>query len=182
MANITVMGFDIGQHVGVCVMELHVTPTLLEVVSVGTIDINTSQLKSISARNIVPDRLAFIRNEVSYLFNKHKPLYIAIESPFISRFSPTSVIPLAKIFGCIEEEASNYDSSIHTMYFSPTQVKKAFGAKKMQDKDPMYEALINSAYNDFVNVDEMSEHSIDSVGIAHALLLKLESNGILSKL
>ena len=182
MSIIKIMGFDIGQHVGVSVMEIDVSPNKLEVISVGTIDINTSQLKSISSKNIVPDRLAFIRDEIKYLFEEHKPLAIAIESPFISRFSPTSIIPLAKIFGCIEEEAVKYDSRIHVSYFSPTQVKKAFGAKKMQDKDPMYEALVNSPYNNFVNIEEMSEHSIDSIGIAHALLLKIESHGILSQL
>lgn len=105
------------------------------------------------------------------------PVAVSVESPFIFMKRPTSIIPLARVMDTIVSTVLRLSPHTYVKRVPPSSVKNAIGAKGNADKDMMYYTLKNHPeLSNYFNIDNISEHEIDSIAVCYALLLEMRSN------
>lgn len=107
----------------------------------------------------------------------HPPLILVYESHFINTRRPTSVIPLVRFMQAVDHVM--VANGIRTEYIAPQEMKKAIrvtGRLAKADKDIVKRAiqgLIDEGeIESEIDLNEISEHEIDAIGIGYAGMLK----------
>jgi len=172
--NFYIMGIDPGSRtMGVCVMEM--SPAL-EIVSIHTFSPVISRDDSTGIYDNIITRLKKLDFIIRSIYSIYKPTIVSMESSFINASRMGAVIPLTKSIGLIETVLATIDEHIKIVSIPPSVIKKVFKSKQ-KGKDSVTEALMaKKSIVRMLNVDRMSEHSIDAVAIAYTLLSFLKGN------
>lgn len=121
----------------------------------------------------IPDmsfKLKHIYVEFKKLIKDHNPDYVTMESPFISRFQPTSVIPLSKAIGVMELVLMQQSPQIRFSTIAPKRVKSMIGAnanlKGKDTKDAVEQAVKKKKeITNLLKPTGISEHEFDALAI-----------------
>ena len=172
--NFYIMGVDPGSHtLGVCLMEM--SPSL-EIVSIVTYSPIISVSDSVGLYDNIIARLKKLEFMIRSIYSIYKPAIVAMESSFINGARLGAVIPLTKSISLVETVLTSIDEHIKLVSIPPPVIKKVFKAKQ-KGKDTVKEALLNKkTLNSHLDIEKMSEHSIDAVAIAYTLLEFLKAN------
>ena len=121
-------------------------------------------------------RIDALSDSLRYHFFRTQPLIIANESPFIHMRRPQAYGALTEVVCSIREAVRDYDSWKPLYQVPPSSCKKAVGASGGADKFQVKKAMLQIAEITNVSltpIEEMDEHSIDSLAVAYAMYLSL---------
>jgi Holliday junction resolvasome RuvABC endonuclease subunit len=167
----TLIGIDPGStHMGVSIFDID--DNTLELKNIITYSIDASKVDVNNGLNFhITHRLNYLANTFYNILQEYYPVAITIENPFINRFRPGSVIPLAKNLALIENVTLDFDSSIFINRISPSEAKNAIGMKGGVNKDSMRDALNRHEIKKYLtkDIDDMTEHEIDATAICLSL-------------
>ena len=176
--EIKIMSFDpsinfIGCTIMTCIIEPETDKLIVRSIETTLLDMTVPQNPhNINGTQIF--KLEIIDEKVTELLEAHKPDIVSYERPFLSRFSPGAYGPLVQCCNIIIMTTLTYDGSTLIFGHSPGEVKNALGAKGGKTKKEngqkitvMESALKCEHVTNFVNPEKMTEHELDSVGVAY---------------
>jgi Holliday junction resolvasome RuvABC endonuclease subunit len=121
-------------------------------------------------------RIWGIEQELYEIYCRYEPWLIGSEVPFIGRF-PQAGIVLTRVMSSIHHAIRRYDPWKALHKYEPGVVKNAVGADGRVKKDPVREGVLRLApvlhYSGDTPLEELDEHSIDSLAVCMAMLLEL---------
>lgn len=119
------------------------------------------------------NRINAHRANLARILKVVQPAYIASESPFFSRAHPQAYGALTEIVYALQLTIFEYDPLISVEMIDPPSVKNAVGAKGNADKDSVRTRVLDLPdlnYAGRIPIEELDEHSIDSLAVAYAML------------
>lgn len=123
-------------------------------------------------------RIWGIEQELYEIYRRYEPWLIGSEVPFIGRF-PQAGIVLTRVMSSIHHAIRRYDPWKVLHKYEPGVVKNAVGADGRSKKDPVREGILKMAsalhYCGDTPLEELDEHSIDSLAVCVAMLQELRT-------
>lgn len=174
-SNIYIFGIDPGTNTGVSVFELDVD---LNVISVETHTLNLNLYADPDSNQLTKDadRYLALGDLISELADKFKPVAAAIESSFIHERFKSSGMKVAAYISVVIYALKKFDKNLVICKLSPKQVKKFMG-DATADKDEMrnlltekISLLLGEDVAKLINIDNLTEHSIDALAIGNNLI------------
>ena len=175
----SVFGIDPGsRNIGIAVYLIDIYT--LEIVKIIPIQISLDKYVYTNLHNAnLHIRLLRLMKEMNGLLRAYNPLAIGIESGFINVRRPGAVIPLASAISVISTAVNDYNSEIKLVEYTPSIIKKTIGANPHGNKNPVFEALLKiKEVDDLVDLNYLTEHTIDGIAIAYNLLKEIRTKGI----
>lgn len=175
----TIFGIDPGsRNVGVSVFFIN--PSDLSIARVIPIQICLDKYNNNNCQNsFLHIRLLLLGREIRRLLKAFNPVAIGIESCFINPGRLGAVIPLASAISVISSAIIYNDSNTKLIEYAPSIIKKTIGASPHANKDPILEALERiEEINEIINLDLLTEHTIDGIAIGCTLLKEIREKGI----
>jgi Holliday junction resolvasome RuvABC endonuclease subunit len=161
---LNILGVDPGLgNTGLCIM---VIDEKLEITKIETVNLDLNRL--CGSNNIKKSEyLNKYMDYVLYNFNIHR---VSCESAFLNMSRPAAVIPVATAIYIIESKTKDFN--IPFTAIPPSTMKVNVGAKGNSKKDEI-EYAVNKIkeITTHINVLEITEHELDSIGMAYSLLL-----------
>lgn len=171
----TIVGIDPGTtNTGVAVMVidnslqvLSIKPYLLSIAPYNIYNMNyenyTERLFNISAR-------------VSNLLHAVRPEHIAVETPFYNSLRPAAYGPLSELLYALKCCITNYDASVTSMLYTPSQIKTTVKSNAIGSKEDMLVTMLSipevvSKLN--VDLNNITDHEVDAIAIAYTHLTVL---------
>lgn len=175
----TIFGIDPGsRNIGVSIFFIN--PHDLSIARVIPVQICLDKYNNYNFQNsLLHIRLLSLAKEINRLLKAFNPVAIGIESCFINPGRLGAVIPLASALSVISTSIILHDSNIKLIEYTPSIIKKTIGADPHANKDPIMEALERiEEINDIINLDLLTEHTIDGIAIGCTLLKEIREKGI----
>jgi len=152
-----IIGADIGRSTSLGVIELDDDLNIVDV------DVNFFFMHDVGGSNVYKKSVLY--DFVSEIVHEVRPVAFAIEAPFMSRF-PKAFGLLSEFMSTIELAIHNTEPNVIQYRVSPREGKTIVGAKS-DDKEDMYNAVMDiPELRPFIRRD-MNEHEIDSIAIAY---------------
>ncbi len=110
---------------------------------------------------------------------KYNPITVVVESPFYNIRRPAAFLPLVELLYQIRITIRNYDN-INYVSYEPSIIKKTIGASAICKKDEVRKYVLIK--EDFfklkqeVSIQDLDEHSIDSLAILYTHFEKVIKN------
>lgn len=168
------LSLDPGGNLGVTIFEMDVRHTKMKVLHTETIDLNREVsnnyplLEESCGKRFAR---AFALRKVVLQILKHWQVDVLVhESAFFQKFRLLAGAVLTEYLVYIRFAALEYDPCLLVQPYSPMEVKRSVGAKKLNsDKDLIKKALPALKDLDFgeVDLDLLDEHGIDSIAIGY---------------
>ncbi len=174
----TIIGIDPGSDtVGICIMKVDVEKQLITSTQAFTIHCSNLGGSEWNAE-LHTDRFRRIQNlkrVLASLFKREEPTSIAVESPFFNHFRPQAYGVLVEVMTSIRHSVIEYDQWLCPYLIDPSSVKNAVGAAGYAKKDAMFLAVkaLSSVINLINKIDDLDEHSIDSIAVAYTRVMRL---------
>lgn len=168
-SNINMLGIDPGTNTGIAVYEL---TNELEIIKINTFTFDLNKYIDLDLPNIEKeaDRLIALESLLNNILKEYNPSIVALENAFFNKKFPLSGLKLSSFIGVITMTIRKHNNNIKIYKLQPKYIKKCISTGTAL-KDDMTEAVReNELIKKFVNVDNETEHSIDAVAIAYALL------------
>ena len=173
------LSLDPGGNLGVTIFELDTSHTNMKVLHTETIDLNRevdnkySLMEQACGRRFA--RAFALRKVILKILKQWQVDVLVHESAFFQKFRLLAGAVLTEYLVFIRYAAFEYDPCLFVQPYSPIEVKKAVGAKKLNsDKDLIKKAL--PALKDLdlgeVDLDLLDEHGIDSIAIGYCYFNK----------
>lgn len=175
----TIFGIDPGsRNIGVAIYYVDIID--LSIIKIIPIQISLDKYNYTNFQNSnLHIRLLRLMKEMNSLLIAFNPVAIAIESGFINVRRPGAVIPLASAISVISSCVNLYDSNLKMIEYTPSIIKKTIGANPHGNKNPVFEALLKiKEVDDLIDLDYLTEHTIDGIAIAYNLLKEIRIKGI----
>lgn len=175
----TIFGVDPGsRNIGVAIYYVDIID--LSIIKIIPIQISLDKYNYTNFQNSnLHIRLLRLMKEMNNLLIAFNPVAIAIESGFINVRRPGAVIPLASAISVISSCVNLYDSNLKMIEYTPSIIKKTIGANPHGNKNPVFEALLKiKEIDDLIDLDYLTEHTIDGIAIAYNLLKEIRIKGI----
>lgn len=174
-----VISIDPGANLGITVSEGDMGLTYLRPIHTETLDLNKwakifypEILDEFGARFA---RIYTLRKVLLNVLNKWQPDFMVHENAFMMIRRVTAGIILAEYVLVMKMTAYTYDPAMPIYGFAPFEIKSAVKTGKLSgDKFLVSKALPKLEDLDLsnVNLDQMDEHSIDSIAIGYCFLDK----------
>ena len=175
----TIFGIDPGsRNIGVAIYYIDILD--LSIIKIIPIQISLGKYLYTNIQNSnLHIRLLRLMKEMNGLLTAFNPVAVAIESGFINARRPGAVIPLASAISVISSCVNLYDTNIKMIEYTPSIIKKTIGANPHGNKNPVFEALLKiKEVDDLVDLNYLTEHTIDGIAIAYNLLKEIRTKGI----
>lgn len=175
----TILGIDPGsRNIGVAVYYIDILD--LSIIKIIPIQISLDKYLYTNIQNSnLHIRLLRLMKEMNGLLTAFNPAAVAIESGFINVRRPGAVIPLASAISVISSCVNLYDTNIKMIEYTPSIIKKTIGANPYGNKNPVFEALLKiKEVDNLVDLNYLTEHTIDGIAIAYNLLKEIRTKGI----
>lgn len=175
----TIFGIDPGsRNIGVAIYFIDILD--LSIIKIIPIQIALDKYNFINIQNAnLHIRLLKLMKEIDGLLRAFDPVAVGIESGFINPRRPGAVIPLASAISVISTSINLYNTNIKLIEYTPSIIKKTIGANPHGNKNPVFEALLKiKEVDDLVDLNYLTEHTIDGIAIAYNLLKEIRTKGI----
>lgn len=175
----TIFGIDPGsRNIGVAIYYVDIYT--LEILKIIPIQISLDKYVFPNIQNAnLHIRLLKLLKEMNGLIQAYNPVAIGIESGFINVRRPGAVIPLASAISIISSAAITHNSNIKLIEYTPSIIKKTIGANPHGNKNPVFEALLRiEEIDNLIDINYLTEHTIDGIAIAYNLLKEIRTKGI----
>ena len=177
---IKLLGSDPGStYNGVAVLTISLPN--LEIVSIDTLLMDMSDRISLNYTNTdLQSRLNKIHCQFLEILNFYNPFSVSIENPFMNRFRPAAVIPLAQTVMAMELATMDYNKHMMIAKYPPSVIKNVVGAKGGANKIGVLDAMLNiNEITSKINLMCLSEHEVDAIAIAYKNLTDIRNNNVL---
>lgn len=174
-----VISIDPGANLGITISEGDMGLTYLKPIHTETIDLN--KWAKIFYPDMVDDygarfaRIYTLRKVLANVLTKWQPDFMTHENAFMMIRRVTAGIILAEYVLIMKMVAYDYDPDLPIYGYAPFEIKSAVKTGKMSgNKVLVTEALPKLVDLDLsnVNLDQLDEHSIDSIAIGYCFLDK----------
>ncbi len=164
-------------YTGVAILKVSLPD--LKIIGIETILLDMFGMEN---RNVLgtdlQKRLEYVNHNFIKVLNYYKPYSVTIESPFINRFRPQAVIPLANLLWSLESASMMHNKYMIVNRFAPSTIKNKVGAKGGADKIGVLDAVLKmNEITSLINPLKLSEHEVDGIAIAYTQLCLLRENG-----
>lgn len=168
-----IAGFDPGANLGLTFLENSLDGSNPIVRRVETEKLNPNDfgykaLAEIHGNRTV--RLMMMYDLVTQFLRTVKPHAVIVEGNYLGRF-PAAFSSLVECVAVIRNAVYAYDPFMQLHLVDPTTVKTNIGMKRIKgtDKEDVRKALkaLQTLDWDDISIDDLDEHSIDSVAIAY---------------
>ncbi len=173
-----VLSFDPGANLGVTISEGDMGLTYLKPIHSETIDLNKwmkilhSEIEETYGARFA--RIYTLRFMVTNILHRWQPDFMAHENAFMMMRRVTAGITLAEYVLIMRMCAYDYDIAMPIFGFAPFEIKSSV---KLKGKLSGNKALVSKALPKLpdldlsnVNIDELDEHSIDSIAIGYCFM------------
>ena len=172
-----VLSVDPGNNMGICISEIDVSQRTLKVLEVITVVVDKAirlndyqRLARYTKRELAEPYLSQVLTE---LLERYDVDCVVYEAAYNSK-SLNAYESLLFYGRVINKVSLQYDWDLLIQSISPSSVKKINGVQgTSSDKDLVTEAVRNNSQiilPDHIDLDELSEHAIDSIAIAYCVL------------
>lgn len=174
-----VVSIDPGANLGITVSEGDMGLTYLKPLHSETVDLNKWAVRYCSTlvETYGPRfaRIYALRQVLSKVLSKWQPDFMCNENAFMMMGRVTAGITLAEYVLVMKMTAHDYDPDLPVFGFAPFEIKASVKAKKISGlktliKDAL--PLLNDLDLSNINIEELDEHSIDSIAIGYCFLSK----------
>jgi len=168
-----IAGFDPGANLGLTYLEDALDGSNPIVRRVETEKLNPAEygykeIAEVHGNRVV--RLMIMYDSVTQFLREVKPHGVVVEGNYLGRFA-NAFASLVECVQVIRSAVYAYDPFMPLHLVDPTTVKTNIGMVKIRgtDKEDVRKALSNLKSLDWdgINIDDLDEHSIDSVAIAY---------------
>lgn len=168
-----IIGIDPGSKLGLCriyfdVITLEISRVYLETIHLDKLEPRASWTDEI--HGMFKSRIPKLREFLSGVFHRDKPLMVACELPFFSFATPTAFTPLLKYVGGIEDALFSWHPFRVLQMVDPPSVKKAVkvpgNAKKDVVKVAVVEILKTLPLDGDIALENHTEHAYDAFAVA----------------
>lgn len=168
-----VIGLDPGiDNLGISICDLNHSTQKLHVLLAYTIHPNDlcKHYSGMEWQSVRDYKLAIIRHEILRVYETYGFSKVIAESNYLGA-SAQAFKSLTECVSSIKQAVSNIDPTISIHLYEPSMIKTTMGVGGTDgDKDLMRNSLFNNKsilYSDYVNLNMLDEHSIDSICIAY---------------
>ena len=175
-----IIGIDPGSTTaGIATLEINKN---FDIISIKTECIDAAKVKTTFSRNNnLEYRLKYMSDRLNILLSGDDIEAISIEMPFANPRRMGAVIPLARLLGIIMNISLSYSPYRLIHKISPSEVKNSVGAKGNADKDGVLEAILKiDEITNHIDLNMITEHEVDAIGVAKSLLDKMKHCYIIS--
>lgn len=168
-----IAGFDPGANLGLCFIENRLDGSNPIVKRVHTEKLNPAEfgyrnIAELHGNRVV--RLMVLHDRITEFLTMVRPHAVIVEGNYLGRFA-NAFGSLVECVTIIRNAVYEYDPFMPIHLVDPTTVKTNIGMVRIKgtDKEDVRRALGNLKSLDWgsVNIDDLDEHSIDSVAIAY---------------
>lgn len=170
----SLLGIDPGNNLGISCFTIN---SNFEITEIETRLIKLSNNILEHETNI--DRLNFLNNYLTYLYNFYRPSVIGVESAFMNTKFATAIIQLTQYVTIIEQTFFNLDPFIKLYKYPPKYVKSMIATGDADKNDVLSGVSRIKEITKLINVNTLSEHEIDATAIAYTLLSDIRKYPVL---
>lgn len=175
---IKTVAFDPGTtKLGVSVMHIDLNDLLIKKTYAFTLNGEKLANNLILSEHYGPrySRISGMSQEIANFINYIEPIAISSEAPFFNSKFPGAFMALVEVIDSIRNVVFQYDPYKPLHLVDPSSVKNAVGAKGGANKFTIRDAVIsltNLNYESTVKIEDLDEHSIDSIAVNYWHYLK----------
>ena len=169
-----IMGIDPGsRNVGIAIYTIETAiindSITFDISNINTYNIAVDVEDDRGIHDVLLDRTSRISKIIKCLYKMYNPAMVGIETSFVNLSRMSAVIPLSRAIQTIETALYYVDKYVKVINMTPGVIKKAFNSKQV-GKDAVLVALKNKPdlYKKVSN--KVSDHEVDGIAIAYALL------------
>lgn len=171
--SFNLLSIDPGNNVGITVFNIDVLTLNINTIDTATYTLN-SYINENSSTKLL-DRCFYLNSLLTSYLNYYNPLVVVYEQAFMNVRFPKSIIQLSQYINTIEMTVRSYDPWIKVLSYAPKYIKKYIGAGGGAIKDDMKNNLKKiEEINSKINLDILTEHSIDSISIGYVGLNEIK--------
>ncbi len=180
---VNMLAIDPGTNcMGLCYMTLNiktleVISTRAETIMVKTSLLNKDTILFYSERQA---KLDYLTNRLTTIVSEFKPITIACEGPFYNGRRPGAFAPLLELLLQFKLALRDLYPLVGFVIYEPSTVKRGVDAKGNADKDQIRSKVLVMKdimkYNSPIPIEELDEHSIDSIAVAFTHVNNLRVN------
>ena len=177
--RLTLLAIDPGLHnIGLAVYQIRLAPYAIESIHAETLrSVRVTDVSGLDDEDFA-ERVR-IRYSMRSAFRTYvetvQPQLVVSESPFFDRRKPGSFAILTEIMTGLFDTVAEVNPLIRFSVVEPQLVKKVLGVAGQKGKDVVREAMgKTSRIMDVLTnpLDHLDEHSIDSIAVGYAYLVK----------
>lgn len=171
----TIVGIDPGNNLGISILYIDCYSNAIRHINSMTYVLD-SYVKE-ETYNVLLERLMKLKEIISTIISEVQPVMVCLEASFMNSRFPKSVIQLSQYVGTIEVTTRDIYPWSKILKLPPKYIKARCGAGGTADKDDMRKTLstIPCIANN-INLNYLSEHSIDSLAMAYVAYLEILNN------
>lgn len=167
-----IMAIDPGNNIGISILQINVNT--LEIMSIISFTYVLSDYIDETSNTKLLDRCIVLNKILLTTLNNFNPLVVVYEEAFMNSRFPKSIIQLSQYINTITTTIRNYNSWIKVFSYPPKYIKKFIGAGGTAEKDDMKKALLKiPEVHTKINLNNLTEHSIDSISIGYIALKEI---------
>lgn len=174
MNTFNIIAVDPGDNIGISIYTLN--DINYNIVNITTTTITLSNRVSVDNKinSIMIDRIHYLNKYFFKLLKEYKPLVVVSEAAFLNSRFPKAVMILSQYIASIELAIRKYNKNIKLIRYPPKFIKKKIGATGNADKNDMLKCVktIKNIIK-FIDVEQVSEHEIDSLAIGYVCIEEL---------
>lgn len=168
-----IIGIDPGSTmIGVSIITMEIP--LLNIINTEAFTINAGKLTDSNnwlsyLYNDRINRIKFIEDKLTDIFNYYDPLCICAESPFFGMKHPAAYGALVEVICAIRSAVIRYDQWKTLEVIDPATVKRGVGGMGNADKAIMKQKVLGIPQLRFIGnapLEFQDEHSIDAIAVA----------------
>lgn len=172
MNTFNILSIDPGNNIGLSILTIDInTLEILDIISITYVLSDYIDDESIFK---LTDKCLMLNNILLSNLNYFNPLVVVYEEAFMNSRFPKSIIQLSQYINTINLTVKNFNSWIKIFSYPPKYIKKFIGAGGSAEKDDMKKALLQiPEIFTKINLNTLTEHSIDSIAIGYIVLKEI---------
>jgi len=176
--TINILSIDPGTNMGISITTITVPSLKIVNIITTVLDLSTMTKPHDMQDNLLL-RTRVIKKYITKIMIDYKPRVLAMEAAFVNSRFPKSVMYLSQYIGAISLAVIEADPFVKIFNYPPKLVKYVMGGGT-KDKDAMKIAVKKvTELSKHVNVDEITEHEVDSMAIGYTYIMELRKNPVL---
>ena len=168
-----IIGIDPGNNTGVSIISID--EISMEIISIET---KTIVLEVYSDGGL-HNRTTYLYDYIYNLMLAYDPIMVCLESSFLNIRFPKAVLQLSQYINSIKLAINHVNKYCTIRDYPPKLVKKIFSNSGNSDKDAMLSAMRNHVVVNYINIDMLSEHEVDSLAIGYLGYEELKNEPLL---
>lgn len=158
-------------HLGLSISEVDFSNQKILNTTTRTIHVKEKNLSNYSIVNygLKQAKIDYINEIFIDYVTEHKPITLAIETPFYNIKRPAAFMPLVELLYQLRISLRDTLHNANLALYQPSIIKKTIGASAICKKEEVKDYVLKK--KDFFNyigdvpIEELDEHSIDSLAI-----------------